>query len=142
MHDSGYYRIFAAITKNKEPMKRLLALVLAVMPLCAMAQNYNEDGGKYEVYCDVKYFVNALSKTTINIVINDNKYTIIDKEGKEIKTKEITTILNCLSKRGWKLISSFGTTGGSNLLPYERHYTMMKIVTNDKEIEEGIKLDK
>ena len=123
-------------------MKKLLVILFMFMPLVSMAQNFNEDGGKYEVYCDVKYFVNALSKTTINIVINDNKYTIIDKEGKEIKSKEITTILNCLSKRGWKLFSSFGTTGGSNLLPYERHYTMVKIVANDKEIEEGIKLDK
>jgi hypothetical protein len=59
-----------------------------------------------------------------------------------VKTKEVTTILNLLAKRGWKLVGTFGTTGGSNLLPYERHYTMMKVVTDDSEIETGLDLDK
>lgn len=123
-------------------MKKLIILLFAFMPLCSLAQNFNGDGGKYEVYCDVRYFVNSLSKTTINIIINDNKYVVKDKEGKEVKTKEVTTILNLLAKRGWKLVGTFGTTGGSNLLPYERHYTMMKVVADDSEIETGLDLDK
>lgn len=123
-------------------MKKLVILFFAFMPLCSMAQNFNGDGGKYEVYCDVKYFVNALSKTTINIFINDNKYIVKNKDGKEEKSKEVTTVLNLLAKRGWKLVESFGTTAGSNLLPYERHYTMMKLVSDDSEIETGLELDK
>ena len=107
-----------------------------------MAQNFSEDGGKYEVYCDVKDFTNVYGGESFTITISESKYVIIDNQGKEVKTKEVTQILNLLAKRGWKLVSSFGMNGTNGVLPTEKHYTMVKEITNDKEIETGLLIKK
>lgn len=142
MVENWFFVIFAETLIKHNDMKKLFVIVFALFSIHSFAQTFKNDGKQYEVYCDVKFFVNAFSKTSIDIIINDNSYLIKDEDGKEIKTKEVTKILNLLSKRGWKLVESFGTTGGGNLLPYERHYTMMKLVYNDTEIEEGIEPEK
>ena len=123
-------------------MKKLLVILFQFMPLVSMAQNFSEDGSKYEVYCDVKDFTNAYGGESFTITINESKYVIIDNQGKEVKTKEVTQILNLLAKRGWKLVSSFGMNGTNGVLPTEKHYTMVKEVTNDKEIETGLLIKK
>lgn len=93
-----------------------------------MAQTFNEDGGKYEVYCDVKTY-----RSLIYITINNKSYDITDKDGKKVETKEITETLNFLSKRGWKLVSVWGVDTNSYV-----HYIMKKDISDDKEIEIGL----
>lgn len=97
-----------------------------------MAQNYNEDGGKYEVYCEVRVY-----KSLVYIVIDNKNYSIVDKEGKQIKVSDVTEALNLLSKRGWRLVTAWGVDINS----YE-HYTMKKEIIDDKEKELGLVLKK
>ena len=120
-------------------MKRLLAFAFSMLPLLSMAQNFNEDGGKYEVYCDVKYTV-AL-KERIDITINNEEYKIVNRDGDIIKTKEGTETLNLLSKRGWKLVTTSQSQSGTSGVTVI-HYIMMKEVTNDSEIAFGIAKEK
>lgn len=117
---------------------RKFILLLALLPVCVFAQNFQKNGEKYEVYCDVKHFTNAFGKTTITITVNDDEFEVVDENGNQVKTKEVTMVLNLLAKRGWKLVSSFGTSGGSKVLPIEKHYTMKKEISNDDEINIGI----
>lgn len=110
-------------------MKKLIVLFALLLSVgSAKAQNFKEDGGKYEVYCNVSY---QPFGDRLHFIINNKKYVIIDKEGKEIKPKEETELLNLLAKRGWKLVSS-----SANENYY--HYTMKKEINDDKEIEVGI----
>lgn len=120
-------------------MKQVLFALFALLPCSLFAQNFQNDGGKYEVYCDIEYYM-AL-KNHVHITINKNKYDIVSKDGEIIKTKEVTEALNLLSKRGWKLVTSSQSqtgTAGVQIL----HYTMKKEVTDDSEIEVGIEKQK
>lgn len=96
-----------------------------------MAQNYQEDGSKYEVYCDVKDYI------AIHITINNEEYKIVDKEGNEIKTEEITEVLNLLSKRGWKLVDVSVVRGVGQY--DDKHYIMKKEIISDIENTIGLK---
>jgi hypothetical protein len=108
-------------------MRKILVLFLSIMPLFANAQNFNEDGGKYEVYCKV---VKGL-KVSINI--NDETYNIVDKGGEKIKTNDEIEVLNLLSKRGWRLVSS-SQPGTATV----QIFIMKKEITDDKEILIGL----
>jgi hypothetical protein len=103
-----------------------------MMPLVSMAQNFNEDGGKYEVYCRV---VDLGSER--NILINNKHYKIVDKDGKLIGTKDVMEILNLLAKRGWKLVTSFSSGSSTN-----KYFIMKKEVKDDKEIDLGLVVKK
>ena len=113
-------------------MKKLLLLLFVLLPFETSAQNFVGDGSKYDAYCDVECTI--LNKKTIRININNECYDIIDNEGKPIEPKDETEALNLLAKRGWKLVSSWGTTTGI----YFIHFYMKKEVSSDKEIEVGL----
>ena len=117
-------------------MKKVLAFILAIMPLCAMAQNYNEDGGKYEVYCDVKNITPNSDYGVYSIYVFDKRYVIVDKTGKEVDINKDSDVLTLLAKRGWRLVSSYFTNND------RVHYIMKKEVTKDSEAEEGLKQHK
>ena len=114
-------------------MKKLLVILFMFMPLVSVAQNFNEDGGKYEVYCRVIDLGSGR-----NILINDKHYKIVDKDGKLVGTKEVMEILNLLAKRGWKLVSSFSYEANGNV----KYFIMKKEVSDDKEIELGLLVKK
>ncbi len=107
-----------------------------MFPLVLMAQNFQEDGGKYEVYCDVRDYEISVKSSQITIRINNTKYNIVDKDGNIVKCNEITEALNLLSKRGWRLVSSFGYDCGGDTF---KHYTMKKEVVSDEDINTGLK---
>ena len=113
-------------------MKKLLLLLFVLLPFETSAQNFVGDGSKYDAYCDVECTI--LNKKTIRININNECYDIIDNEGKPIEPKDETEALNLLAKRGWKLVSSWGTTTGL----YFIHFYMKKEISSDKEIEAGL----
>ena len=117
-------------------MKKLLFLILVCFPLCSVAQNFNEDGGKYDVYCKVVY---STYGNSLYLVINDKGYVVIDKNGEKVKSKEVTEVLNLLSKRGWKLVSS---SISDKSMKTDYHFIMKKEVMDDREIELGLKLKK
>lgn len=116
-------------------MKKLLVILFVFMPLVSMAQNFNEDGGKYEVYCEVTENLNTHSVT---IRTNGKICHIINKETERVKISDSTEALNLLSKRGWCLISSHSS--GINIIT--KYYIMKKEVTDDKEIELGLEIRK
>lgn len=117
-------------------MKKLLVILFMFMPLVSMAQNYNEDGGKYEVYCKVVY---STYGSALYLIINDKEYVVIDKNGDKIKSKEVTEVLNLLSKRGWKLVSS---SISDKSMKTDHYFIMKKEITDDNEVELGLKLKK
>ena len=101
------------------------------------AQNFNEDGKEYEIYCEVKIDMTAVMKTYYTITINGEEHFIADKDGNKIKTKDTTTTLNLLAKRGWKLVSSYGFSPGTSHTT-QRYYTLKKVVKNDDEVLIGL----
>ena len=116
-------------------MKKLLVILFMMMPLVSVAQNFNEDGGKYEVYCEVEYiFMGDL----IYIKINKKRYCLINKDNEKIRIKYPVEVINLLAKRGWKLVA-IGASGDRNT---NRRYLMKKEVVDDKEIELGLKEEK
>ena len=116
-------------------MKKIILILLISCSLCyAKADNEKE---KYEVYCEVVYFKNAFSKETVNIYYDGEKYDINDKDGNN-KLKSATQVMRLLSKKGWVLRTSFAVNG-NNMLPVEHHYVMVKVVSSDNEILEGLK---
>lgn len=112
-------------------MKKLLCILFMMMPLVSMAQNFNEDGGKYEVYCEV---TENLFSHSVEIKIDGKIRHIVNKEEKRIKIKDSTEALNLLSKRGWRLVSSHS----SGINSIDKYYVMKKEVSDDKEIEVGL----
>lgn len=112
-------------------MKKLLCILFMMMPLVSMAQNYKEDGGKYEVYCEVR---ENLHSHSVEIKINGKYRHIVDKEDKRVKMIDSTEAINLLSKRGWRLITSHSS--GINII--DKYYIMKKEVSNDDEIETGL----
>ena len=100
-----------------------------------MAQNFNEDGGKYEVYCEVEYIYMG---NLIYIEINKKRYYLINKDNEKIRTKHPVEVINLLAKRGWKLVA-IGSSGDRNT---NRRYVMKKEVVEDKEIELGLAVEK
>lgn len=120
-------------------MKKALFVLFVMFPCCLYAQTFQGDGEKYEVYCDVTCHVGI--KKSIDITINNEEYVIKDKDGATIKTKDVTSALNLLSKRGWKLVTSSqsqdGTSGAQVM-----HYIVKKEVFDDREIELGIAKEK
>lgn len=116
-------------------MKKLLVILFMFMPLVSMAQNFNEDGGKYEVYCEVTENLNTHSVT---IRINSKICHIVNKETERVKISDATEAISLLSKRGWCLVSSH-SYGVSVITKY---YIMKKEVSDDKEIELGLLVKK
>ena len=113
-------------------MRKTLFVLFAMLPYSSFAQNFQNDGNKYEVYCDVTCRVGI--KKSIDIIINNEEYVIKDKDGATIKTKDVTSTLNLLSKRGWQLVTSSqsqnGTSGAQDM-----HYIVKKEISDDSEIE-------
>lgn len=118
-------------------MKKLL-LILLLITFSFSVVNAENDKDKREVYCEVVYFVNALSKKSLTIEINGDKVEII-KEGVVVKIKSVSHALNLLAERGWKLRTTFGVTGNNGLLPAEYHYIMAKEIVDSNQIKEGLK---
>lgn len=106
-----------------------------MLPNYMFAQTFQNDGEKYDVYCDVMYY-SGLRKY-VKISINNEEYVIKDKDGSTIKTKDGTSTLNLLSKRGWELITASQSqyeTSGTQII----HYTVKKEISDDSEIGVGI----
>lgn len=129
------FSYLCAVNQNLKDMKKLLVILFMMMPMVSMAQNFNEDGGKYEVYCEVKY---TFMSSVLSIEIGDKEYDIINKDKERIKIKNPNEAINLLSKRGWRLVSVV-TSGDKNV---NRRFFMKKEITDDKEIEFGLQENK
>ncbi len=116
-------------------MKRLLTILFLAFPLISMAQNFKEDGEKYDVYCSVKNISPREKYAIHSIDILNKNYVIVDKEGNRIKTNSDSEVLSLLSKRGWCLVSSYYTMND------KLYFIMKKKVSSDEEIKEGLDLE-
>lgn len=117
-------------------MKKLIAILFMVIPLISMAQNFNEDGGKYEVYCDILNATPNNINGTYFINIGSENYVIVDKEGKKVSPKKDSEILCLLAKRGWQLVACYYKNNDKT------KFIMKKEVTSDTEINIGLQKEK
>lgn len=117
-------------------MKKLLVILFMMMPMVSVAQNFNEDGGKYEVYCDIMNATPSNVNGTYSIYIGNNSYVIVDKDGERLIPKKDSEILSLLAKRGWRLVTCY-------YKGYDKtKFIMRKEVNNDDEARTGLQKDK
>jgi hypothetical protein len=101
-------------------------------------------GPKYPVYCDVKGY-NFWGVGKVKVILDLGSVTegkgsfegIYDEKDKPMKFNTMIDALNYLGKRGWKVVTTYILTEGftkQNVI----HYMMVKSVTNDSEIREGL----
>lgn len=123
-------------------MKRmfiLMALVVAVC--CAQAQNVNQPGEKYPVYCSVKgYNFWGVGKVKVQLDLGNktsNFESLLDENGKQIKFNTMMEVINYMAKRGWELDQvCFFTEGMSKT--NVANYILKKYIKDDSEIRAGI----
>ena len=127
-------------------MKKILfLLVMALMSLSANAQSISKPGETYTVYCDLScYNTWGFGKVKVRL---DMGRTLPNKEGyesiydgdKKRKFNTMMEVLDYMSKRGWKVHSTYVITesvGKQNVL----HFLLEKQVTDDSQIDEGLEL--
>lgn len=127
-------------------MKKIYLIVVFAL-FCAMAnaQSATQPGEKYPVYCEVMGF-NAWGFGKVKARLdmgrkqpNKEDYEYIYEGNKKRKFNTMMEVLDYMSKRGWKVHSTYVVTEGmgkQNVL----HYLMVKEVMNDSEIDEGLDL--
>lgn len=117
-------------------MKRIcIVFMLCFLSIGLYAQE--EQKKKYEAYCEVVGYEDISRFREVNIVIDGKKYDVV-KDGEQIKSKSATQVMRFLSEKGWKL-KSYALNGSSGLLPVRHYYIMVKEVTSEEEITQGLK---
>lgn len=126
--------------------KLLFILALFIMCQSAKAQDVVRDGdGRYPAYCTIVMYnfwgfgkVKCMVDFGISTDWTNSQLRILDEKGNPMKFGSNMQAIDYLSKRGWVLEQTiFLTKGSSNVL----HYIMKKMVKNDSEITEGIKVE-
>ncbi len=108
-------------------MKKILFLLMMMMPTFAFSQNANK-GDTYLVYC-VAY--NHSNK--IELLDNKKSKTLCSKDGKELEFETEAQLLSYLGRRGWRLVS-VTRMDSANL----NHFYLEKEVTSDEQAKEGL----
>ena len=127
-------------------MKRILFfVVMALLSITTNAQSVvSVEGGKYPVYCDMMGY-SAWGVGKVKVILDmghkvSDYESLYDDNGKKIKFNTMMEAVNYMAKRGWKVdrtynISEVGLTKQAVI-----HYLLVKYVTDDKEIDDGLKL--
>ena len=101
----------------------------------ANAQHELEKGKEYQVYCDIMgYNAMGIGKLKVILDLGDNSKnycSLFDETGKKIKFNSMVEVIDYMSKRNWTLHS---TCSVQNVI----HFIMMKTVTDDRQITEGM----
>lgn len=118
-------------------MRKLLLLSLLVL-FCSngFSQNYNGDGKPYQYYSIISADW-SISYCVGKMEIDGNTYKLVDENGKPIKFKTDSDLLNYLSKRGWRMV---GIHFPEESIHTVYRYMMYKDVTDDEQIKEGLSL--
>jgi hypothetical protein len=118
--------------------KIILMLVIALITMGAKAQSVVQtEDGKYPVYCTMMaYNAWGIGKIKIQLDLGEvssghSFEAIWDENGKPMKFNTAMDAVNYMAKRGWKLEM---TTAVQNVV----HYIMVKRISKDSEIREGL----
>ena len=114
------------------------------MSLSVNAQSVVKPGEKYKVYCEVMGFNTwgfgkVKAKLDMGRMPKNKGYESIYQNGKKRKFNTMMEIVDYMSKRGWKVHSTYVVTEGlgkQNVL----HFLLEKEVTDDSQIDEGLEL--
>lgn len=133
---SAFYAIFVTI-KHCLLMKKLLFVSFFVL-FCTevFSQNYKGDGEPYQYFSIISADW-SISYCTGKMEIDGSVYKLADENGKPIRFKTTSELLNYLSKRGWHYA---GIHFPEKSLRVTYNYMMYKEVTEDEQIKEGISL--
>ena len=123
--------------------KVFIIMMMALMSLCAQAQNVLQSMDKYPVYCNVMgYNFWGVGKVKVQLDLgrkaNSKGFdSLYDENGKKMKFNTMVAVLNYMGQRGWKCINTYYITkGNTNVI----HYLLEKWVTSDEEVIEGLSL--
>lgn len=101
----------------------------------ASAQHALENGKPYQVYCDIMgYNAMGIGKLKVVLDIGDSSKeycSLFDETGKKIKFNSMIEVVDYMSKHNWTLHS---TCAVQNVI----HFLMVKTVTDDSQITEGL----
>jgi hypothetical protein len=146
--DGGDERAASAVPvlvgEEREQVLAVQALVYAQMVARVFRQEHPVRGMFQPVYCDVKGY-NFWGVGKVKVILDLGSVTegkgsfegIYDEKDKPMKFNTMIDALNYLGKRGWKVVTTYILTEGftkQNVI----HYMMVKSVTNDSEIREGL----
>ena len=104
--------------------KFIILMMLSCISVVSMATE------KFTVYCKVS-LTQVITSTYAIIIIDSEPLIIPDKDGNSKVFKTKMSVVNALSKLGWKLEPSTA--------PNDKEFIMSKQVTNDAEALQGLK---
>lgn len=106
-----------------------------------IASAQSVDGSKSTAYCEVVVY-NSFGLGKVKVVVDFGEmkdgpkyFFLADERGINIKFQTAMDALNYLSKRGWKLVSSYFVNTGASF-----HHIMQKEVNSESDVEKGLKL--
>lgn len=120
-------------------------MLLFAFSICVNAQSVvSTPDGKYPVYCDIMaYNAFGIGKVKVRLDMG-HKVTdyesLFDENDKKIKFNTIMEAVNYMAKRGWSVAQTYPLTDVGLSKQTVIHYLLVKYVTNDSEISEGLKL--
>ena len=126
-------------------MKKLFLLLMALWSLGVNAQSVTKPGEAYSVYCGFEGYNSwGYGKVKVRLdmgrkQINKEGYESIYDGDKKRKFNTMMEVLDYMSKRGWKVHSTYVITesmGKQNVL----HFLLEKQVTDDSQIDDGLEL--
>ena len=126
-------------------MKELFLLLMALWILGVIALSVTKPGKAYSVYCDLAGYNSwGYGKVKVRLdmgrkQINKEGYESIYDGDKKRKFNTMMEVLDYMSKRGWKVHSTYVITesmGKQNVL----HFLLEKQVTDDSQIDDGLEL--
>lgn len=121
--------------------KIILSFLIMLMPMMAFSQNVVD--GKHVVYIELLGSTNLFStKVKVSVDLgqpSSEMFKLRDEDGKPLKFNTMVGVLNYMTQRGWEFVNAFPITHGNQNV-YD--FLLKKYVKDDKEITEGLKLEK
>lgn len=108
-------------------MKKLLLLLLMMLPMVADAQRVDKPGEPYEFFCVLK-----VETLYTNITVNDSQRELLDDNGKRIQFWNPANAINYMTKRGWLYVEKID----------EKRFIFKKTVTSDEQAMQYLNISK
>lgn len=122
-------------------IRLIMSFVLILAYVDAIAQ-------KYETYCDIQCFGNRgllSSNATVSLDFGDDRnVSLLGIDGKPLKFPSVIAVANFMAKRGWRLTETYvrveKVVFDKDLDPNVQHLIMVKTISSDDEIKDGLNL--
>lgn len=90
-------------------MRNLVFIFFLMMSMSTYAQNHENSGKPYEVYCQICGQLQASGKILYKRIIwpeSEKRTKLTDENGKILEFKNITEAMTYLGKKGWKYVDN------------------------------------